>query len=175
MKLHRNSKRTFNSPLKLDKKELYATTDDVNKHSLAQTYCLRTKFYTSLRKKINYFLDRIYRPKCVYHQANLHAKIPQDMSSTQKAPEAPTKLPSPAGQKKSNYLKQTCLQIQKIESNNLYMPHQTKRNNYTRGPQIKNPKKNSKCDIFIVYNKLDSDLVHNVITPILRGKLLFLD
>ena len=169
MKLHRNSKKPkpFGTPLITSKKDIYAITDNLPEKT--QKSCFSSKFFTPLRKKLDKFLWQMYRNKTVYHQARTQEKNQPQESTVQ--------------------LKKATSKLYKTESNiNYYVPNQSIQaelnmsynSNYTNSPgisanacPINTVKKRKKFDLFIVYNKLDCDLVHNIITPILRGKSSF--
>lgn len=168
MKLHKNSRKPkpLDTPLLKNKKDVYAITNNMPEKK--QTNCFSNNFFTPLRKKLDKFLWQMYRSKTVYHQARTHEKN-QPQESTVK-------------------LKKVASKLYKTESNvNYYVPNlniQTELNmsynsNYTNSSGLSTStcsansvKKCKKFDLFIVYNKLDSDLVHNIITPILRGNFL---
>ena len=71
-----------------------------------------------------------------------------------------------------NHIRKKCTNLmhKKNENKVIYQQPVKKVRMYTHPPEDDESTTRFNYDIFIVYNKLDSDLVHNVIAPILRSK-----
>ena len=179
LKLYRSSRRSrhatkssFSPPLIVSKKkELYVTTREPPTVPNASP---STSIFNSLRKKINYFVSYLIRkPKVVYQQANLQVKLPKEQQQFCKAPITISKPGSPHYYGPCNVYSNSKLYSQP-NSRSDSLTSATSSNSQS-GSSNRSSNGGSQQDLFIVYNKLDSDLVHNIITPILKGKSFQID